>query len=158
MATPRRRIFFGNKIQIKTSFFVCYDNYSIELNILDKLKMCAGSVLGLVGAGRPCFHRMTVKQVPSTVGEVFIIEFNIVGCSGNFLESDFWTNAPPPGPPPSYQFCTWILNVRHVAAELGPLVCPSRSARPRKCLNLTCGRSARPPSRSARPRKCLNLT
>ena len=37
---------------------------------------------------------------------------------GNFLESNFWTPPPPP-PPPYYQFCTWILNVRHVAAALG---------------------------------------
>ena len=34
---------------------------------------------------------------------------------GNFLVYDFWTPRPP-----SYQFCTWILNVRHVAAALGP--------------------------------------
>ena len=27
--------------------------------------------------------------------------------------------------------------IDHVAAALGPLACPSRSARPRKCLNLT---------------------
>ena len=27
--------------------------------------------------------------------------------------------------------------IDHVAAALGPLDCPSRSARPRKCLNLT---------------------
>ena len=67
-------LFIGNKL----TFVVCYDIYSIELNILDKLKMCAGSVLGLVGAGRPCFHRMTVKQVPSTVGEVFIIEITLL--------------------------------------------------------------------------------
>ena len=41
---------------------------------------------------------------------------------------------PPPAP---YQFCTRILNVRHVAAALGPLACPGLSTRPRKCLNLT---------------------
>jgi len=57
-----------------------------------------------------------------------------------FLESDFWT--PPPAPPLlSILYmdfnCKRILHVRHVAAALGPLACPSRSARPRKCLNLT---------------------
>ena len=31
---------------------------------------------------------------------------------------------------PSHKFCTWILNVSHVAAALGPKPCPSRSARP----------------------------
>jgi len=49
---------------------------------------------------------------------------------GYFLENDFWTPAP-------YQFCTRILNVRHVAAALSPLACPGLSTRPRKCLNLT---------------------
>ena len=40
----------------------------------------------------------------------------------NFLENDFWM---------------WggVLNERHVAAVFGPLACPRRSARPRKCLN-----------------------
>ena len=28
---------------------------------------------------------------------------------GNFLENDFWTT-----PPPSYQFCTWILYVGRI--------------------------------------------
>ena len=41
----------------------------------------------------------------------------------------------PSGPLPSYQFCTWIFNVRYVATALGPLACPSRSAWPRKCLH-----------------------
>ena len=47
----------------------------------------------------------------------------------------------PPAPPPinfvheSYRKCLNL--IKPVAAALGPLVCPSRSARPRKCLNLT---------------------
>ena len=65
---------------------------------------------------------------------IFInVEIKIIG---SVLVNDFWT------PPPlllSILYmdlkCKRILNVRHVAPALGPLACPSRSARPRKCLN-----------------------
>ena len=57
---------------------------------------------------------------------------------GNFLEND-WTPLPPPPPinfvHGSYMFDMDIID--HVAAALGQLSCPSRSARPSKCLNLT---------------------
>ena len=56
---------------------------------------------------------------------------------GNFLENDFWTPPPPIYFVHDHFFNNFTLNVRHVGAALGPLVCPSRSARPRKCLNLT---------------------
>ena len=58
----------------------------------------------------------------------------------NFLEKDFWV---PPLPTPLLLIlymdlkCNRNLNVKHVAAALGPLACPSRSARARNCLNLT---------------------
>ena len=40
-------------------------------------------------------------------------------------------------PPSSYQFCTCVSYLRHgLCWSCGPLACPSRSARPRKCLNL----------------------
>ena len=60
---------------------------------------------------------------------------------GNFIIYDFWTPWVPLSPLLSilYIDIKWkrILKVRHVAAALGPLACPSLSARPRKCLNLT---------------------
>ena len=57
---------------------------------------------------------------------------------GILLENDFWT--PPPRPPPPFNFVhgSYMLEmdiIDHVAAALGPLTCPSRSARLRKCLN-----------------------
>ena len=47
---------------------------------------------------------------------------------------------PPPGPPPHINFVHGSIMldmdmIDHVAEALGPLACPSHSARPRKCLN-----------------------
>ena len=64
---------------------------------------------------------------------------------------------PPPGPPPHINFVHGSIMldmdmIDHVAAALGV---------ESVLTNLTRGRSARPPSpssRSARPRKCLNLS
>ena len=60
---------------------------------------------------------------------------------GNFMRAKFGR---PSAPPPSYQFCTWILNASHVAVAPGPLACPSLGAQPLACS-----------SRSARPRSVL---
>ena len=51
-----------------------------------------------------------------------MLYYSRVKVGGNFRENDFLT------PPLSYQFCTWILNVRHVAAALGPLACAIAAA------------------------------
>ena len=56
---------------------------------------------------------------------------------GNFLVNDFWT-APPP--PINFVHGSYMLDMDifdQVAATLGPLACPSPSARPGKCLNIT---------------------
>ena len=56
---------------------------------------------------------------------------------GNFLENNFWTPSPRP-PPINFVHGSYMLfmdKIDHVATALGPLACPSRSARPRKCLN-----------------------
>ena len=71
---------------------------------------------------------------------MFICENNYLLISfyepGNSLWNVFWT-PPPPINFKSDFFNNFQLNVRHVAAALGPLACPSQSARPTKCHNLT---------------------
>ena len=53
---------------------------------------------------------------------------------GNFQENNFWTPHRRP-PPLSYHFCIWgshmyHMDIGHVAAALGPLAYPRRSAQP----------------------------
>jgi len=70
-----------------------------------------------------------LKKIKSKLYSILIIQL------GNFLENDF---APPP--PINFVRGSYMLDmdiIDHMAAALGPLACPSRSARPRKCLNLT---------------------
>ena len=57
-----------------------------------------------------------------------------ISAFGIFLMNDFWTPPPPINfVHGSYMFDMDIID--HVAAALGPVACPSRSSRPRKCLN-----------------------
>ena len=61
-------------------------------------------------------------------------QLNNFRIKGIFLENDFW----PPPPPINFVHGSYMIDmdiIDHVAAALGPLACPSRSARPRKCLN-----------------------
>ena len=57
-----------------------------------------------------------------------------ISAFGIFLMNDFWTPPPPINfVHGSYMFDMDIID--HVAAALSLLACPSRSTRPRKCLN-----------------------
>ena len=70
-----------------------------------------------------------------------------------FLD-DFWT--PPPPPPINFVHGSYMLDmdiIDHVAAALGPENVLTNLTRSRRALGLLAH-----PSRSARPRKCLNLT
>ena len=56
--------------------------------------------------------------------------------AGIFLVNDFWT----PSPFINFVHGAYMLDmdiIDHMAATLGPLACPSRSAQPRNELNLT---------------------
>ena len=95
-----------------------------------KKRNCKYEILNDVKKRFECLH-MKQKPLKNKFSFVILYSRNM----GYFLENDFLTP-----PTPSNQFCTWILDmdiIDHVAAALGPLACPSRSARPRKCLSLT---------------------
>ena len=52
---------------------------------------------------------------------IFMLYYSSVKVGGNFLENDFWT-------PPLLSILYMILNVRLVAAALGPLACSKATA------------------------------
>ena len=53
---------------------------------------------------------------------IFMLYYSSVKVGGNFLENDFWN------PPPLLSILYMILNVRLVAAALGPLACSKATA------------------------------
>ena len=80
--------------------------------------------------------RLRLKKVKTITLKSISAEFlNILNWFG--IENDFWTPLQAPLPL-NFIHGSYMLDmdmIDHVAAALGPLACPSRSARPRKCLN-----------------------